>query len=265
MSRMVNKRKRKRRIILVLLILSILILYGLFAYFSYHPTVQINKIVTKGNVITTDKVIEDIINKELKRKRFLFYSAGSFFTYDANGIEIALKNNPTIRDVSVHMNGVNSLKVDIVEFSIYALWCKDKSGDVCKAITKNGDTFYIDGITLKKSFGKYDIYYQTSSDESSADNSHIEDFEELYDLIKILHKRYTKSFAKIALDTKTGEIEVMMPELPLLKINIFVNNLKDVAEYLQITLHATDYNELLKEQGSIEYIDLRFGNRVYYK
>ncbi|MCD5384580.1 MAG: hypothetical protein LRZ97_01535, partial [Candidatus Pacebacteria bacterium] len=70
------------------------------------------------------------------------------------------------------------------------------------------------------------------------------------------------SVTKVAILDK--ELHIMSVEHPILKVKLD-DYLERTAEYVEATLNSADYKSFVNNTEVVEYIDLRFGNRIYYK
>lgn len=249
------KKKRRRRIakLILFIIFFLVIIYGI-SFWSYYPKFQVIELEVEGVEFSDEQMIRDIFEKNISGRKMLVLSQRNFLFIPKSEIINELKDNMVIEDAEIVTRGFDRVVIKIKEFAPVAVWCKED----CYFINQKGEAFvkapllYEDYLVVLKRETEGDLFGQQYSDEKVFQNIF-----KFIDLMKNLNVEITS--------VSTGDEETYAllsnsyPELLIDKNdqpeNIFSN--------LNTILEKDAINEA--QLGNIEYIDLRFGNKVYYK
>jgi hypothetical protein len=270
------KRKRKLfQIRLLVAFVSIVVVIGLFSWLSFHESVTISEIEVEGNSILTDEEVEHIARDVISGKYIFLFSRENIFVYPRKGIkdEIFIKHK-RVKDVDVEMNDFTSIEITIEERSPYALWCReislteiledgqevDELREDCYFLDRNGYIFanapQFTGSVFFKYFGDLD----GDADIIGSNFFSKEVFERL-DTIRLSFVESNilgRPVELIVLDEKDAELVFEFGG----KI-IFA--WKDDLSSLLANVESVLDSDVLKNDSSLDYIDFRFGNKVYFK
>lgn len=263
-KRLVERRRKRFLLKLTMITIVVVILISFASWFSYRPSIQIIKIVVNGNNVVSDLDIGNITNEVLDGKYLFLFSRADSLTYPEKEIETAILTTfKQIKSVDIVRTDFQTLSMDIEEQKPYALWCLSKTEDVqddCYFLNKDGLIFskapnftgnvffrfygYLNDINL---IGKY---YLKVNDEFNSTNVLINSISslgvvpvELRPLGDTDMELYMDDGSKILFTRGQRSSEIL-------------DNLRVVLE------SETFKNEKMKD---VEYIDLRFGNKVYFK
>ncbi len=252
----VKKRKsifRSRFFWLALLILFLIggIFYSIF-FLSYF---QVKKIEISGNQKTPTEEIKTIIAERINSK-VVFFVSESIFIIDVKGIrQEILKKYPQILEVKIKRNLPDILVVEIKERVPVGTFCQQN------------DCFYIDefGVVFKKS----------SQETQPIIKSEVFNPNLILGQ-SVLEKKYLEGILKIN-NNLTKNLELNIKEFVIsgdgkkLKTEIvegwrilfdLEENISDQIYNLDLTLKEKIPPE---QRKNLNYIDLRFGNKVFYK
>jgi cell division septal protein FtsQ len=266
-SRMSKSRPKKsvlRRPIFWYSLLVLILIFTAIYFLIFYSKFQIKEIVISGNEKISLQNLQDRVSKKINKKFIDFagykISSNSIFLVNLQDIKNEIvKSYPVVKSVSAKKEYPNSLKFNIIERRKIAVFCQ------------NGECFDIDdaGIIFEESnlAGNNLIVRQNLE-------AHINDIilgnavvkENTIKSIEEIEKNLKENFqinlsealisTPIRLDIKTGE-----------NWQIYF----DISENSDIEPQITKLNLLLKDEinqeirQKLEYIDLRFKDRAYYK
>lgn len=265
-----QKQKKKRVIFTYLFIFLVMVVCFGISYLSHHESMRITTIEVTGNTLTERYLYERIIRDELNTKKLLVLSGKNTLLYSKKKIEKRISDMfPEVKNISIRVHDWHTLTVHITEFKAYALWCPyfneeievvdSANSDRCYLMNNQGVVFALqpegDNEDAIRFFGGLDTDPLTKSYTST------EFFVLITKFIEYLKKEEIRISEVL---TENNETYSLYADFGL---EIRVSNQGDLsknAENLNIILNQQE--EGIKEKiDQIEYIDLRFGNRVFYK
>jgi|GEM_PF-678362 len=280
MSRIIRsshkKIERKRKLIIAAVIFSVLLLigFGTLVWFATYPAFQIKDVEVRGNEMFSGDDVAQAIKADLSGKTLYLFPRSSVFLYSKNDIREHIRTVfPKWKNVSLFVNEKQILIVSLSERIPAALWCgvsvpEEGKNDTCHYIDDSGfifgraPTFSGDAYFKFYGAGVVRIDKPIGSTFLSA-----ELFRKILDLRGLL-AQYDKTIASVfwgeseTLEFFSNEGCKMLfdAETPLdsLKTNI------------EAIFSSSKWGVENKSDGTIsceglDYIDFRFGNKIYYK
>lgn len=263
------RRKKKRRYIVLGSIVSfVLIIVGVLTYLSHLEKFRIVHVNLFGGVLVTEDEVQQKTLQYLGGSYLWLFPKNNAFIYPKAGLEKYLRDNfKRIDNIDISLKNFQRLSVVITERKHFAIWCvgvpaSSPEEEQCYFMDKNstvfapapnfsGDAYFkyygllVDGNPIGKEYiSSSTIFYQISDFENSVKSLSLKP---QYVLAKNSNEFVMKlsSGTDILFDTK----------LPL----------KKVFENLQVLLSTDAFTKLDKGNLPVEYIDLRFGNKLFYK
>ncbi len=252
----------------VLSLVSLALFLFLISWLSCLEKTSIINIEILGNSVVQSEDILEIADRNISGKYFRLLSRGHILIYPKSSIRNdLLESFAQIKEVTVRFKDFQSIFVDIVERSPYALWCSDMEGKDCYFM--DGEAYVYDEAP---NFSN-DVYFKYLGD--------FQDVSTTTPAIKILRRTYLaetdeEHFGKLNLFIRfLKDINIDGYKLIVKKNNdyeLFFNSnsrlifdgkqdFNDIFGDLQVVL--IDLGDLGDRE--FEYIDLRFGNKVVYK
>lgn len=254
---------------------------GSLAWFSNWKEFAITRITADGAVSISPVEIEMFVAANLSGTYALFFSQSNFFFYPRNAVRKELLDaHPEILSLVYSHGGFQSISLLIKERVLYALWCADASGDVSQRKEETCYRLDSDGA----------IYARASSDDLShallelrgpasemriREDGVTEGAIGYYFLPPDAFK-HTLSFRDAVLDLglvpraliekERGDYELVFENGARILFNES-DNFELLISNMEAAFEAESFsrNDFIEQNSSLEYLDLRFGNRVYFK
>lgn len=248
------------------IILFALIVGGL-AYGAHRPEVLISSVRVEGAEVADTSDIAMRAEKALSGSYFFFFPKANFFLYSENAITRDVSGSDTrIKDVRVERDG-NALVVSVSEHAPAYLWCnttgertagaEDIADEKCFFANSEG---YIFAEAPSFSGHVYTVLrgplYGEGADPRGKRYLPIEQFTKISELISLLSVQNVSAQSVRAMGS--GDFAVVVKDGTEVRFSIAQD-----AERLSENLQSAA--AVLFDTKNIEYIDLRFGNKVFYK
>lgn len=262
--------KRKRKIFYIkvsFLFGFFLILFLSFAGISRINYLNIQNTEIKGNKVLVEKDLQNIINNKMNGNYWLLFSKKNILIYPKQKIkDDLLAQYSLISSVDISLNLPNTLKVKINEREPYVLWCDDNfvpTEDINEKCFFADNKGYIyskaPNFSEKSIFKHYSKLKQANPIRASIfDESK---FKEIDSFRQFIDGLGLSSYKLIMNPDKSCEIYFGNGGKIIFDLS---QNLIEVSDNLQSILNAKDF-ENKDFLWKLEYIDLRFGNKVFYK
>lgn len=278
--RLKQLKKQKYKILRIKIFLSIflfLLVLVALSFLSRWEKFNINKIEISGNKVVETEMIEDVVKENISGNYFWFFPKTNFIIYPQAKIETELKNKfKRIKTVSANDKNIKTLEILLTERVASYTYCgvsvntETENEQKCFFMDEEGYIFaeapFFSGEVYLKFYGK--VADQEIEDPSGkyfyqSDFSKLISFKEKIEKIGLKpviffigENGYTEMFLSSLLKSELG---------PKIIFNLD-SNLDVVLENLETILSSeplkTDFR---KKYASLLYIDLSFGNKVYYK
>jgi hypothetical protein len=265
-SKLAQKKRKQRKIKIILwTVLFISIIAGA-SYWSGHDSVVVSQINISENEFINDQDVLEKASQIISGRHLFLFSKSNFLLIPQSKIEdYILDTFPSAKDVDIKVK-FNEMEIVINEHQAVAKWCGIDFNDPsdCYLLNDWALIFAKENIIEEKEVIEfYGLTDATTSEEIElVGQRHIE--QGVYDRILVfLNNLNQLEINPIFVDTTDKETFAVYTERgPYLLIeknddpNEVLNNLKTVIE-------TEELNDA--QFKNLEYIDLRFGNKVYYK
>lgn len=278
--RLLELKKHRRKIFfgkVALYIFSFLALFAGLAYLSRIPALNIASIEIKNNQSVDEDMIKETVQAGLAGNYLWVFPKTNIFFYPKNRIKKELQDKfKRIKDVEFSIKDKQNLEVAITERIALYTWCGNLPPNIetgggaskCYFLDNSGYIFdeapYFSGDVYFKFFGL------TDSTLADPVGSHFFTgiFQNLIFFKKALEDMKLKPTALHVRDNEnvafllSGKTLPTGPEI-ILKAD---SDFQKAAENLEAALNTEPFKSDFKDKySSLLYIDLRFGNKVYYK
>ena len=203
--------------------------------------------------------VEKIVDAHLNGTYYKLVPKRFIWTYPDKKIINDLKEIPRIKNVKLELGTGRILSIEIEEYQPYALWCDRTSGSNCLFLDYEGYAFapapVLSGSLLKR--------YASSNVELAMGVSPFT--KEFIKKTDVISESIREEFSlKTEYIEKTDRFEVNFYQVGG---GVLFINLQQEAEVtlsnLRAILQSEDFKHL--EADNFEYIDLRFGDKVFVK
>jgi len=237
------------------LVLLILISTGFLFYFViFSSTFQIKEIKITGNQKVAKENIQKIIEEKIK-KSFLFLNSKSIFLINSGEINKSLLEKfPEVSEIDLKRKFPDILIVEIKERVPIGIWCQEQ------------DCFYIDkeGIVFEKSPSEDKLIIRPGFEETG-----------IFIGKEVLEKNYLEAILEI-LEKVKENLKIDIKEFVIFKegrLNaktsgdweIYFDIQGDISQQISNLILVLEEKISPEKRRDLKYIDLRFGNRIYFK
>ncbi len=260
-----HQRKRRARMLkITFIVVAILLVFGATVWISYFSFLRFDKVVVKGNVAIDSADIEAVAQKHLAGAYGSIYAKSNKLIYPKDEIEAdILASFPSINTLAIEAEG-KALQVSLTERKPAYIWCKGtpqtKTTDDCYFMDASGAIF---SKGPQVSGNAYFTFYGLITDEDPIGKVFLsEEMIKGIDMIKnTLDQNNVEVNAFITNEDKVNEIILTKGGKIVFKAD------QDPAITSSSISLLKKKTKLLDQTGTstLEYIDLRFGNKVYYK
>ncbi len=254
-------RKRIRlAIALAGLVLLALAGYGV-SYVSYLPRFNIGSVSVSGADVVPPRLVQAYAETQLYTGSYAFISPDSVFLFNAGRLAREIAGYfPRIKSVQVSRASMfaSSVEVTITERQPFALWCADAAQTDCYQLDDSGFIFAPGSVASSSSQYIFSGGIATSTDPigKTFAPSHFPGLEAL--LLDLGQAGLSPLGASVQNDE---DFLVPLAQGDYLKAS-FGEDPQMLVSNLQLILSS---DALQGQTDQLEYVDLRFGDKVYYK
>ena len=254
-SKLAQKKKKEFRIKLALVLVIFISFVFTLSALSKCDLLNIKKIKVVGNNIVKENQIKETVSATLDNDYFKLFSKRNFLIYPRQTIkEGVVEKFKRIKSVDLSLKLPDVLYVSVVERVPYVLWCADASSTKCYVADSEG---YIFAEGVDNVFA-----YHTNSSRSVGQNIFSADrFKGIDSFVQFLvglglePYKFVETGGKYEIYFGSRESKIIFNE---------EQGVKEVMENLQSVLNMEEFTDI-EDFKKLEYIDLRFGNKVFYK
>lgn len=260
-SERIRKARRKRLTLSVSLgVILVVSSFFLLVQLVNLPELAIDHVSLSGNRAVSSQEILALVEPELDGFYWHMFSKRNAFLFPRDVIEQAIAESfVKIKTVRVERDGLRTLSIDVVERQSAALWCATTGTRSCYFVDDTGIAFAVAPRLSGSSFISYEKDLPLNPlGQQLTDEAH---FRELQNVMTFM---MTLGLKPLRVSWKEGLLDVSV---------IAKTSNGDIATHIYIPL-VGPYDSSLTNLASIlegfdfvgvEYIDVRFENKVFYK
>jgi len=255
----------------------VVVLIGIVFLFRWEK-INIKNIQISGNRVVETKVIENAVQESLSGEYLWFFPKTNFLIFPRKLVKDRLADEfKSLTNIALKVENPETLEITLSERKPAYTWCGDEltpenfeaTDNKCYFMDESGYIFeeapYFSGEVYFKFFGK------VAEDEESSLGTYFlpNSFDKILSfktLLKGVDLKPTSLFVK---NDSHLEFYLSSNNLPPNTPKIIFRENADfekLIQNLQTALSAEPLQTDFKQKySSLEYIDLRFGNKVYYK
>lgn len=234
--------------------------YGASAL-SYSPRIAIERINVSGAEHLRPEIVEAFVATRIWDGSPAFFSESNVFLYPKKKIEAALKEFfPRIESAEISRESLlaNAITVSVTERKPFARWCFDESA--CYAMDRGGFIFAPASTALR-----FETQYAF---EGPLDASSTPPIGQLFlpgrfaGALALLERLGQAGFAADGARAENDQDFAVRLSRGFNVRAVFGADVGSIVKDLELVLSS---DPLRGREDELEYVDLRFGNRVYYK
>lgn len=258
-SKLVQKKKKEFLFNFFIIIAFILSITYIFSEISKIKGMNIQKVNVVGcNTVDINDLTQLAENSISGNYFFRTFSKGNIFIYPRNEIKNKILNSfSRIRDINLKIKFPNTLEIKIFEYEPYAVWCDKENKNNCFFIDKEGFVF---DKKIELSNILFEYHKNLNTNNPLIETIFIfekEKFKEIDSFIKYLDGLNLNPYKLVVDERDKYEIYFKSDRKIIFDDN---QNIRGMMDNFQAIMNMDDFNI-----NDIEYIDLRFGNKVFYK
>ncbi len=278
------KRSRRNiflRKIIFFVVIALIIFFGL-AYFSHLNSLNIAEVNIIGNKVLGTEILKTEINQQLSGKYLWLFPKTNILIYPQNTLIHDLENKfSRIKKINMSIKNDKVLEVSLVEREAKYLWCgmipidtagQNANDQKCFFMDENG--YFFDEAPYFSDEVYFKFYGLPDEAGKVVDNPVGQYYwENYFDQLIVLRDAIVgmglKPISLYAMDNKDAEIILAKGNGASAEPKIIFSlssDFQNIAENLKAALGTEPLQTKMKNKySSLQYIDLRFENKVYDK
>ncbi|MEQ1561491.1 MAG: hypothetical protein ABL899_02075 [Nitrospira sp.] len=270
------RKKRKKKLIRLGVAFALLIfIVALLSYISHRKEIRISDVILSGGILVKESDIKEKSIEYISGSYFWLFPKNNAFIFPKTRLEdFLVQSFKRIDEINIKRKDFKTIVVNITERKPIATWCDktQKTGTTteegldltehCYFIDQNSTIFAEAPFFSGDAYFKYYGFVSTTTPigmQYMASSTEFAKITEFIDLIKKLSVRPQYLVAKgndefSVVVSGGGEI-YFDTKIPLEK----------VAENLGALLRTPELSTTTNRELPVEYIDLRYGNKLFYK
>lgn len=257
----IRRRRQKVRVLIVMFGIILLCIASLAAL-TYLPFWRITSVTVVGSESVPGRNIESVAKAEMRGAYFSLISKNNSFLYPKERIVSELRSRyPALSGVELRRQNLQTLVVEVSEYSAYALWCGESvaSSSSCLLMDGAGSAY---GSAVSFGGSSYVRYYGALSTTTLPRKYLPEEFRALRALQSELEKKVPgDTLSSVSVDSYKDVRAEWRSGFELLFS--LTHEGAEILERFELALLAEPF--VNNPLSSFEYLDLRFGDKLYYK
>jgi cell division septal protein FtsQ len=269
---MEQKRRQRVRLRFYLLISAVVaVVVGIVAA-SHLDAIQINKVTVTGNSVVTTEELLSLAESQLTGSYFFMFPKRNMFLYPHRAIEASVTERyAKIQKATIETEGLKTITLVIRERKPFALWCAGtlhENSDECYFLDEDGLVFAPAPHFTGNVFLRYHGLLFTEDGTAAPKDAdptrlHFLSVAEFQRLTFFLDALKNSGIHPVSLSlTDAMDIDLELENGARLMLSRD-QNLSEILDNLESILGTEELSREMFER--VEYIDLRFGDRVYYR
>lgn len=254
-----RRKKNKRALIITLCIVTLLFVAALF-YAAWMPMLRVNSVSAEG---PHGEEVKVLATQTLQGTHaFILPRNSLFFLPEEDMRAVILERHPDIEAVSIASDGLQGLRITTLPRAEAFSWCGvsiETPGELCYSVNAEGFIFAPSPISVSSSTQKLKVYGSLEQEEGDspvrARMSHASDIPGVLRFVKAIQTLD----ADVVSVTLRGDEADLRTEAGT-RITYVLGH-----EQEAVGIAASVFPQLSLNDGSIQYVDLRFSGKAYFK
>lgn len=267
-SRVRARRKRQRIIIASFLAAVVVLLFAGLVWLAHASFMRVSAVEVSGETTLNAQDISNTVLGDLSGSYLYLFPKDNIFLYPKYKTQNDLLTEmPPIAKVSINAKDFHTLSVVVTERSRKALWCGSAAASAasCFWLDQDGLAYAAASdldLSLDAASSTYERYYGTLTGGSPQQYLTVDQFHSLSALIDALaQNQQGNAIQSIEVDG-TNDVRVTFADNFAL---LFTLSSAGADVYQQFTLALGSDAFAGHSLDDFEYLDLRFGDKLYYK
>jgi cell division septal protein FtsQ len=257
-SKIRARRKRLRFIIAGVAVAAVFLVTGLLAWGSHAPFLKIERINITGAATLASSTIQSFVQKQITGNYLYIFAKDNILLYPKHALmNDLLSKYPVLKVADVHADDFHTVKVAVVERQPKALWCKSE-GD-CYFMDEDG-TVYGEAPTF--SAPVYQSYFGKAGSKLPAQYLSVDQFHTLSALVDAIAQKESPEQVESVKVDGVGDVRMNFTSGFTIIFPLSAAT-GDTFERYSLALTSDPFKN--HPRSDFLYLDLRFGDKLYYK
>lgn len=224
-------------------------------YITRLPSLTISQVVVSGGETISHDLVTTLVESELEGEYLRLIPKRFSLLYPKESIQNSVQKINRIKNLSVERKPLTVLTVTFEEFVPDALWCNIETND-CVFLDQTGYAFAKAPKLTGGSFLRFEKIGVAPVTEQQAFDEF--NYNRVHQIVQLLEEN--NWFTKYVAVDSAGDAYLHLTEGGELKVALD-NEPEKIVENLFTVLSSPEFSDV--GPGGFEYIDLRFGNKVF--
>lgn len=262
------KRKKRLKVLIAGAVVLATCTVGALSWLSFRPALVISEVRVEGNEAVHAESVKEKAFASLSGKHLYLFARANAFLYPKEEIASKIAEDfPRAESITLSLDGLETLVVHVVERKGESLWC-DPHPEMraCYFVDENG---FIFAEAPNFSGDAYFAYYGSFGTSTSPIGQNFlpqEIFRALADFVESVKKF---GFSPTAIHVGEEQYAEMILHEGWRLIFHLDQDFEELEGNLAALSHSEKWGAALhgerSAEGRLEYVDLRFGSKVYYR
>ena len=258
-----RKKRRKRLVRYGAVFLIFVLLIALASYIAHRPSVRISQVELSGGILVTQ---DDLAPKALSFVQGSYvwlFPKNNVLWYPHKALEKYLRETfQRIDTIDIHLKDFHTLAIDITERKPVAMWCDDADEEQCYFMDQNSTIFSPAPIFSGDAYFKY---YGLLASTSPIGREYIASSTVFSDIFNFIAETKTLGLRPQYLVAKDeGQFSLVVSGGGEIYFDV-KEPLSVALQNLEALLRTSAFATTTDGDLPIQYIDLRYGNKLFYK
>ena len=261
-----RQRRRKRRVLVALLFgFLVLVFCGCLVWLSWASVLRITSIQVVDAQTISSSSVQTFAQNEISGSYLFAFARNNIFLYPREEIAAGLlRQYPSLRSVDVHAQDFHTVLVKVAERQPVALWCPSgaATGADCQYLDEEGLVYAPAPNFSAPVYITYQGPVATTTQAGLRQFLTVDQFQSLVALVAAFAQKMPDDPIVLVAVDQSGDVRAYFKDSFLLIFSIKDDG-GDIFERFNLALTSDAFKG--KTTADFEYLDLRFGDKLYYK
>lgn len=238
--------------------LGLVIAGGLMVATFYIPSLRLSSIVIEGLSPAETKILREEMEQILAEKYFYVFPKDNFILFPKEKVETLLNANLRIKEFTLEREFPSTLKIFLKERETWAVWCQKDAKTPCLLLDREGFAFVVSpafsGTAVLKIIDERNEEFIGKNILPSVQ------FQKLAAFVERLPRRAKEEVSAIEIKVSGNTFHLNLKSGWYLLIDD-ETDIDTALENLALALNS----EIKESREKLEYVDLRFSDKVFYR